>query len=77
MGTMVSELLDLAEGLAPRSEPVAGGLGLLEGLVMVSGVNLTLLRDREEREDGPAGLGSGLGAGLLWKPRRAMLLGSV
>lgn len=58
------ELPDPTEGFAPRLGRAVGGLGLLEGLVLVSGVNLTLFRDCEERGAGPAGLGSGLGAGL-------------
>lgn len=58
------ELPDPTEGFTPRLGRAAGGLGLLEVLVLVSGVNLTLFRDCEERGAGPAGLGSGLGAGL-------------
>ena len=58
------ELPDSTEVFAPRLERVARGLGLLEGLVLVSGVNLTLFRGREEREAGLERLESGLGAGL-------------
>ena len=53
---------DPAGGFTPRLEGVLEGVGLLDGLVLVSGVNLTLFRGREERGLGPWGVGSGLGA---------------